>query len=183
MINLKKVIAVSTMVLTIGVVSASAWAASAYNTPAEALAGLSGRTLESVVAEKAETGNSYGFIAKEAGVLDEFKAETLEIKKDRVNARVQAGTMTQERAGAIIATMEENQATCDGSGRAQAGKAMGLGCGAGSGMGNGQGCSGQGLGAADGSGNRHGSGQGLGAGADRGQGCNGMGLRDGSCLK
>ncbi len=181
MINLKKAIAITTMVLTIGAVSASAFAASAYSTPAEAAAGLTGRTVDSVVAERVETGNTYGTIANEAGVLDEFKAQILEMKKDRLNARVEAGTMTQERADAIITAMEENQATCDGTGSARLGQSMGACFGAGSGMGNGDG-SGQGLGAGSGTAKGSGSGQGLGAGAGRAQGGNGTGLRDGSCL-
>ncbi len=181
MINLKKAIAIITMVLTIGAVSASAFAASAYSTPAEAVAGLTGRTVESVVSERVETGNTYGTIANEAGVLDEFKAQILEMKKDRLNARVEAGTMTQERADAIIAAMEENQTTCDGTGSARLGQAMGACFGAGNGTGQGNG-SGQGLGAGNGTGQGNGSGQGLGTGAGHGQGGNGMGLRDGSCL-
>ncbi len=179
--TLKKFIALGTVVVTIGVVSAAALAASAYDNPAEAVAGLTGRTVESVVAERAETGNTYGTIANEAGVLTEFQAQILEMKKDRLNARVEAGTMTQERADAIIEAVEENQANCDGTGQARVGQAMGACFGAGSGMGNGDG-SGQCLGAGNGTGKGNGSGQGLGAGAGRGQGGSGMGLRDGSCL-
>lgn len=173
--NFKKVLAIGTMVLTIGATSAAALAASSYNTPAEAVAGLTGRTVDSVAAERADSGNTYGTIASEAGVLDQFKAEILEMKKDRLNARVEAGTMTQERADAIIKAIEENQATCDGTGGARIGQAMGAGFGAGNGTGLGNG-SGQRLGAGNG------AGQGLGTGAGRGQGAGGMGLRDGSCL-
>lgn len=171
--TMKRFIAAGTIILTIGAVSASALAASAYNNPAEAVAGLTGRTLESVTQERAETGNTYGTIANQAGVLTEFQAEVLEIKKDRLQSRVEAGTMTQERADAIIEAAEENQANCDGSGSARIGQNQGAGFGAGSGMGQGHGAS-QRLG--------KGSGQGNGAGAGLGQGGNGMGLRDGSCL-
>ena len=178
--TIKKLIALGTVVVTIGVVSAAAVAASAYNNPAEAVAGLTGRTVENVVAERVETGNTYGTIADEAGVLTEFQAQVREIKKDRLNSRVEAGTMTQERATAIIEALEENQATCDGTGQARVGQTMGACFGAGSGMGNGS-DSGQRLGAGNG-GKAVGAGQGLGAGAGRGQGGSGMALRDGSCL-
>lgn len=163
--NFKKAIAIGTMVLTIGAVSAAAMAASSYSTPAEAVAGLTGRTVDSVVSERADSGNTYGTIASDAGVLDQFKAEMLEIKRDRLNARVEAGTLTQEQADAIIKAVEENQATCDGTGGARIGQAMGAGFGAGNGTGRGMG-----------------TGQGAGNGGGRGQGAGGMGLRDGSCL-
>lgn len=176
--TIKKLIALGTVVVTIGVVSTAALA-SAYSNPAEAVAGLTGRTVENVVAERVETGNTYGTIANEAGVLTEFQAQVLEMKKDRLGSRVEAGTMTQERADAIIDALEENQANCDGTGQARVGQNMGACFGAGSGMMNG---SGQRLEAGNGMGKGHGAGQGLGAGASRGQGGNGMGLRDGSCF-
>lgn len=163
--NFKKAIAIGTMVLTIGAVSAAAMAASSYSTPAEAVAGLTGRTVDSVVSERADSGNTYGTIASDAGVLDQFKAEMLEIKKERLNARVEAGTMTQEQADAIIEAIEENQAACDGTGGARIGQSMGAGFGAGNGTGRGMG-----------------AGQGAGNGGGCGQGAGGMGLRDGSCL-
>lgn len=179
--GIKKLIALGTIVVTIGVCSAAALAASAYNNPAEAVAGLTGRTVEQVVADRAETGNSYGSIAQEAGVLSQFQAEVLEMKKDRLEARVQSGTMTQERAKAIIETLEENQANCDGSGQGRVGQAMGACFGAGSGMGQGAG-SGQRLGTGQGMGKGNRAAQAAGMGAGRGQGNGGMGLRDGSCL-
>ena len=129
------------MILTASTVTA--FAASQYSTPAEAVAGLTGREVQSVIAERVETGKTYGSIANEADVLDEFKAEMLEMKKDKVADRVEAGTMTQERADAIIARNEANQSNCDGtvSGGGMkngAGNRMGAGFGqGGQGMGNG----------------------------------------------
>ena len=82
MTNLKKIVSLGLIVLTVGATSLTAYAASTYNTPAEAVAGLTGKTVESVIAERSETGKTYGTIANEAGKLTEYKAEILEIKKD-----------------------------------------------------------------------------------------------------
>lgn len=107
----------------------------------------------SVIADKTESGSTYGAIASEAGVLDEFKAQMLEQRKANLSERVTAGTMTQERADEIIAAMEENQANCDGSGTGSgmcSGTCTGTGAGLGSGSGNrggGQNGSGRGMGA------------------------------------
>ena len=126
-------------VLTLVAGSVTAFAASQYSTPAEAVAGLSRREVQSVIDERAQTSKTYGTIASEAGVLDEFKVEMLEIKKDTVAARVADGTMTQEQADAIIARIEENQSSCDGTGAKCGRNGMGLGAGVGFGQGNGQG--------------------------------------------
>lgn len=139
MTNFKRKITLGAMVLLIGATSVTAFAASTYNSPSEAVAGLTGRTEESVISEKTETGKTYGTIADEAGKLTEFKAENLEIKKDILSTRVEEGTMTQADADEIIERIEENQATCDGSGSAQIGKSMGAGFGRGNGNGNGNG--------------------------------------------
>ncbi len=139
MTKLKKVLAIGTMVLTIGATSITAFAASQYNTPAEALAGLTGKTVESVRAERSETGKTYGTIASENGKLEEFKAEMLQIKKDALAKRVEDGIMTQEKADEIIAAIEENQANCDGTRPAKMGQKMGAGFGGMNGKGQGKG--------------------------------------------
>ncbi|MEM1483632.1 DUF2680 domain-containing protein [Oscillospiraceae bacterium PP1C4] len=149
---IKKSAIITTVVAAIALTSVSAFAASTYSTPAEAVAGLTGRTTESVIAERTETDKTYGTIANDAGKLAEFKKEVLEIKKDALSARVAAGQMTQEQADAAIKAIEENQLTCDGTGSARNG--MGGGCGLGNGQGKGMG-----------------GGRGFGGG-----------LRDGSCL-
>lgn len=155
--TMKKFVAAGVAVMALAVGSVTAFAASQYSTPAEAVAGLTGREVQSVIDERAQTGKTYGTIANEAGVLDEFKTEMLELKKDTLAARVAAGTMTEEQADAIIARIEANQANCDGTGTGFGLKSAGCGMGAGFGQGGGQG---------------------------RGQGGCGMGngLRDGSCL-
>lgn len=144
MAKLKKIAAIGTMVLVIGATSITAFAASKYNSPAEAVAGLTGKTVESVVSERSETGKTYGEIAKEAGKLEEFKSENLQIKKDILAKKVADGTMTQARADEIIKAVEERQATCDGTGNGGSGCGMGAGFGRGSSNGGGRGCGGVG---------------------------------------
>ena len=135
----KLITALGVVVLAISAISFTAFAASAYDTPAQAVAGLTGRTEESVVAQRTETGDSYGAIANEAGKLEEFKKEMLEIRKEDLAERVAAGTMTQEQADAILARMEANQAACDGTGLARMGRNAGTGAGSGYGQGRGNG--------------------------------------------
>lgn len=118
-------------VLTVGAMSVKAYSDSAYKTPAEAAAGVTGKTVEEVIAEKKETGNTYGEIAKSADKLDEFKAEILTIKKDILDQKVADGTLTQEKADEIYKALEENSANCDGTGEARIGQKYGVGFGKG----------------------------------------------------
>ncbi len=103
------------------------------------------------------------FAATTNDALATYKAERLELKKSNLDAQVAAGTITRERADAIIKAIEENQLTCDGTGSARIGQNMGAKFGSnGTGLGTGGGnCS-------------------MGAGQGQGNG-RGMGLRDGSC--
>lgn len=167
MTEFKKAFTVGAVLITIGTTSLTAFAASNYQAPAEAVARITGRTVESVVTGRIETGKTYGTIANEAGKLDEYKKESLEIKKDNLNAQVEAGIITQEKADAIIKTIEENQVNCDGTGTARIGQEMGARFGS-----NG---AGRGL-----AGVNRGTGGGKGQGG-RGLGIGGMGLQDGSC--
>ena len=156
--KLGKIFAVSAIVLAIGASSASVFAASIYKTPAEAVAGITGRTVASVTTERVETGKTYGTIASEAGKLDAYKVESLEMKKDLLKAQVAAGTITQAKADEIIKALEDNQAICDGTGTAKIGQSLGAKFGS-NGAGRGQG------------------------GAGRGQGGGrGMGLQNGTCI-
>ncbi|WP_312650034.1 DUF2680 domain-containing protein [Aminipila sp.] len=138
--KVKRFIMLGAIVTVLGAVSVTAYATSSYSTPAEVTAGVTGRTVEEVTAERYETGKTYGTIADEAGKLEEFQTEMVQIKKNILEDRVEAGLMTQENAGAIITAIEENQSTCDGTGN-MIGKRMGAGFGGmnGKGQGNGQG--------------------------------------------
>ena len=112
--NFRKVSVIAAIVLVIGATSVTGFAASTYQTPAEAVAGLTGKTVENVIAERQETNKTYGKIAADAGKLNEFKIEKLEMKKDNLNAQVTAGNITQEKADTIVKAIEEQQMNCDG---------------------------------------------------------------------
>lgn len=120
---------------------ASAYAASgAAPTMADIAAKVSGKSVESVTKLRQDSGKTYGQIAQDAGKLDEFKAEALKVKKQILDERVAAGTLAQERANEIYATIEKNQTTCNGDGSQRG--SCGLGGGFGAGAGAGRGCGG-----------------------------------------
>lgn len=139
MTNLKKYVVLGAVVLVMGATTLTAFAASNYSTPAEATAGLTGKTVEDIITEKNETGKTYGEIASEAGKLEEFKDEMLDVKKQILDEKVAAGIITQEEADEIIAAIEENQLNCDGTGSGRIGQGMGAGFGGMMGQGNGNG--------------------------------------------
>ncbi|PKM83230.1 MAG: hypothetical protein CVU89_00280 [Firmicutes bacterium HGW-Firmicutes-14] len=153
MTRLKKFAAVLTIAGVLGA-GGAAWAAG--TTPADIAAGLTGKTVEELRTERA-AGKTYGTIAKEAGKLEEFKVQMLEQKKAILEQRVNDGRLTPEKAEEILNAIEENQASCDGDGKASIGKKYGAGFGQGSGMG-------QGRGLRNGNGNGYGNGNGLGRG-------------------
>jgi Protein of unknown function (DUF2680). len=136
--NFKKLIAAATIVGILGVVGvAGASYATGASTPADIAAGLTGKSVEEIRAQRAE-GTTCGTIAKEAGKLDEFKTEMLVQKKAVLDQRVKDGKLTQEQADAIYKSLEANQATCDGTGSARIGQKNGAGFGQGMGKGAGQ---------------------------------------------
>ena len=175
--NIRKVVSVTALVLAMGATSLTAFAASEYSTPAELLAALTGKTVESLSEERKEENKTYGKIALEEGKLDEFKEGILQIKKDNLAEQVAEGKITQEKADEIIEKLEENQATCDGTGGAQIGRTIGAKFGSnGKGLGNGGETRGQGLGRGQGAaGNGYNRAQG-----GRGMGMGGLRLQDGS---
>jgi len=157
--NLKKIVGLGVAVFVVSAASVTALAASNYNTPAETLAGLTGKSVESVTTEKIETGDTYGALANEYGLLDQFKSQMLEQKKAYLDERVAAGTMTQEQADAIIAAMEARQADCDGTCSSGTGARMGAGFGGMNGNRGGGACNGLGYGSGCGLGFSTGSAQ------------------------
>ena len=116
---------------------------------------------------------TFGEIAKENGVLDQFKKVNLEQKEEILNEKVNQGIITKEEAENILNQIRENQENCDGSGSNS--QNLGLGLGLGNGNGNG---SGNGSGRGNGSGNGAGNG-----GQGQGKGIGGMKLQDGSCYQ
>ena len=170
------VAAVSMFVLCAG--STAVFAASAKS-PAETLAELTGKSVENVIAEKIESGQTYGAMAQEAGKLAEFTAANLEAKKDILAEQVASGKISQERADVIMGNIDKNMAACDGTAAGGAGAGAGIGAGAGAGNGNGNG-QGNRDGSGTGGGNRDGSGSGGGNGGNgggNGGGGNGGGRR------
>lgn len=116
------------------VLTTSALAAPAYGSPAEAAAGVTGKTLEEVIAER--PGKSCGMIAAEAGALEAFQAAVREMWEEALATRVAEGALTQEQAGARLDALRQRQGTCGGAGLGGGmGRRQGLGRGQGWGMG------------------------------------------------
>lgn len=136
----KKLFAACALALALTATSITAFAATNYDTPAEAAAGITGKTVTEVTQQR-QAGTTYGAIAAEAGKLEEFKQAMQDIYKNALDKRIAAGTMTQEQADALLAARAARQAICDGSGNG----GCGLGLGGGNGMGGGHGA-GRGMG-------------------------------------
>ncbi|HBH12990.1 MAG: Uncharacterized protein XD91_0578 [Clostridiales bacterium 38_11] len=140
----KKIFTLTVVVLAIVAMSITAFAVTTNQTPAELVAEITGRTVDSVRAEKIESGSTYGGVANQAGVLEQFRDRMLEVKKNIIEERVAEGTMTQEQADTILEEIAEHQLTCDGTGTGEGiGREFHLGFGGfsgnrdGSGLGNG----------------------------------------------
>lgn len=157
--QLKKFTIVGAAVLTLSAMAVTAFAASDYKSPADIVAGLTGKTVETVTAERVDSDKTYGTLATEADKLEEFKSEMLENKKALLNDRVAEGRITQERADEIMEAIENNQANCDGSGSGRGSCGIGQGQGVEFGAGNG---GGRGAGAKLGNGQGNGQGSGYG---------------------
>ena len=102
--NMKKMLLLGVMALAMGAASISVFAAA----PAPAVGGGSAS-------------------------LDELKAQRLELMKEHMTERVDAGLMTQEQADSMLERMENNQAVCSGAGGYGTGRMMGPGAGYGAG--------------------------------------------------
>jgi len=155
--NLKSNFTILTTVAILSIGSVVTATAADYQTPADIVASITGRTVEDVVKERFNTGKTYGTIAAEAGKLDEFKSESLSNKEKILNENVEKGLISQQEADNIINSIKVCQSVCNGTGNR-------LGCGSGFGRG-------QGLGQGVGFGKGQGAGQGI-----------GFKYRDGSCL-
>lgn len=125
----KTLIAAGTVTAALCLSAVPVSAAATYDTQAQAVAGLTGRTLESVVSERWESGKTYGAIAEEAGVLTDFQLECIEMRKDRLAVCVNAGTLTQQQADDLILCMHEHQAICDNTGHGGCGHVQDGWCG------------------------------------------------------
>jgi len=171
----KLFIVLSIVTLLVIGASAAVFAATEYTTPAEIVAGLTGKTVDEAVAER-KSGTSYGAQAKEVDKLDEFQTERFELCEQNLDQAVLDGSMTQEDADKLLEDMTLRMEECDGTG-------TGLGQGESNGNGTGL-CDGTGTGLCDGTGagqgNEKGNGSGMGMGMGRGAG-NGTGTGCGAC--
>jgi len=129
------------MILTIGlsavvlVSSIGVALASDLFSPAEKLSELTGTSVEALYEAKGDM--TFGELAKEEGVLDEFKEDMLEGKKNILDQRVAEKILTQEEADTIYNSLLQNSEDCDGTGTQRREERLGLGFGTGDGMGNG----------------------------------------------
>ena len=112
----KKLLVVLTIVTTILVAFASvSFAASVYGSPAEIIAGLTGKSVDDVYAAR-EAGETFGQQAADAGELEAFQTARLELMKERLAQLVKDGRLTQEEADARLAQITAAIAACDGTG-------------------------------------------------------------------
>lgn len=145
----KIIVSIGILVVLLISITTVAFAAGLVKSPAEIVAGLTGKSAEEVAAARQE-GNSYGEQAAAAGKLQEFQDAKLEQFKLRLDEAVKAGQLTQAEADERYAAMKERLENCTGTGSC-----------------TGSGLGGQGFGM--GRGGRGGQG-GLGFGAGRGMG-------------
>jgi len=110
----KKLIILSAAAVLLLATSATVFAATSGDSPAEIFARLTNRSTDSVIEQRAQTQQRYGEMAEGAGISQQFKEETTELMQTRLKERVQAGTMTQAQADEVLQRIQENQENCDG---------------------------------------------------------------------
>lgn len=133
----KPIIALSILVVMIISLSSVAFAAGVIKTPAEIVAGLTGKSVDQVTVDR-QNGKTFGAQANEAGKLEEFQQQRLDQYKTWLDEAVQNKTMTQEQADERLKIMQDRLEACDGTGTG-AGNGLRNGTGAGyCGMGQGR---------------------------------------------
>lgn len=111
----KPIIALSILVVMIISLSSVAFAAGVIKTPAEIVAGLTGKTVDQVTVVR-QNGITYGAQASAVGQLEEFQKQRLDQYKIWLDEAVQNKTMTQEQADTRLKNMQDRQEVCDGTG-------------------------------------------------------------------
>lgn len=110
---LKRISIALALVLVIGIFSIPAFAADKeekiYNTPIEIVAGITGRTVESVEQEIRDSGKRCITIAYEAGKLNDFKEEEVKLVSRNLDTDVADGIITRQSADDIITRLKDNQ--------------------------------------------------------------------------
>ncbi|NMA68078.1 MAG: DUF2680 domain-containing protein [Desulfitobacterium sp.] len=104
---------ISILMVALLLVGATSVIAATYKSPAEIYADLKGVTVEDAYNERATTKNTFGQLAERDDLLDEYKSEMLENRKNILQDRVAKGELTPEQADAILERFKENQALCE----------------------------------------------------------------------
>ena len=95
-------------------------------TPAEIYSDVTGVTTQEAYSLRQEEGITFGELAEENGVFQEFVDKMVEDKISRIEDRVDQGSLTQEEADTYIAKIKENAENCDPSNSSKLGQKMGL---------------------------------------------------------
>lgn len=134
--KLNKILIIGLVLLIVLATSITAFAFTG-RTPAEIVAGLTGKTTDETYKIRYESGKTYGQIAYDEGedVWEEFRNEMLQNKKAIIEERVKEGVLSQEEADEIISNIEEMQDYCLENGGGF-GMMRNIGKGNGFGMGN-----------------------------------------------
>lgn len=111
-----KVLALSVVGVSILGIGATSASAISNRTRAEKLSELTGKPTEEIISEKFESGKTYGEIAEENGVLEEFRDYHYEEKKNIVQENIDSGLITDEEGQKTLKYLAEQQANCDGTG-------------------------------------------------------------------
>ncbi|QQK08237.1 DUF2680 domain-containing protein [Miniphocaeibacter halophilus] len=110
----KKLILMLALVLVLGVGTTSLAVENNRVSHPDILSNITNKPLEEIIEIRTTTGKTYGQIAEEFGVLEEYKEEMFTIKKNFINERVDNGYLDREEADRIITNMEKNKDLCDG---------------------------------------------------------------------
>lgn len=103
---------IPTLALT-AAMSVTAFAAT-YSGPAAIVADVTGVPETEVTAQRT-AGETYGQIAAENGVLEQFKEKMLEWKFEIIDQRVQEERLTTDQAAELKQAMQERAADCTGT--------------------------------------------------------------------
>ena len=95
--------------------TAVAYGAGLFQTPAEIVAGLTGKDINSVEQAR-QGGTTYGAQAAQAGKLDEFQQQRLAQYKLQLDDAVRQNRMTQAQADTLYNNMKLRMETCTGTG-------------------------------------------------------------------
>lgn len=124
-------------IVVIGILATMLLGVVAYAaSPADIYSELAGVTAEEAIQQRQE-GKTYGELAQEADVYEEFIQKMQEEKIALIEQRVEEGLMTREDADAFIAALKENMGNCDPSNPQRLGRQYHLRQGNGKGYGNG----------------------------------------------